>query len=92
MAVFPFFDFIVMVLEVREMTCPCAVRFSAYFLLEIHLQPQNMYTACVSTGKLTFVNDTDLIAGDHAAFTFQGGIGNIKYIGGTVRVQNKLAS
>lgn len=51
-----------------------------------------MYTACVSTGKLTFVNDTDLIAGDHAAFTFQGGIGNIKYIGGTVRVQNKLAS
>ena len=48
--------------------------------------------AYVSTGKLTFVNDTDLIAGDHAAFTFQGGIGNIKYIGGTVRVQNKLAS
>ena len=66
--------------------------FQLIFFMKLIYNLQNMYTACVSTGKLTFVNDTDLIAGDHAAFTFQGGIGNIKYIGGTVRVQNKLAS
>ena len=60
--------------------------FQLIFFMKFIYNLQNMYTACVSTGKLTFVNDTDLIAGDHTAFTFQGGIGNIKYIGGTVCV------
>ena len=65
--------------------------FQLIFFMKFIYNLQNMYTACVSTGKLLPVNDTDLIAGDHAAFTFQVAW-NIKYIGGTVRVQNKLAS
>ena len=70
----------------------CSALFQLVFFMKFIYNLQNMYIACVSTGKLTLVNDTDLIAGDHAAFTFQGGVGNIKYIGSAVRVKNKLAS
>ena len=53
---------------------------------------QDMHTAGICTGKLSFVNNADFITCDHSALTFKSGIGNIKYIGCIVRVQDELVS
>ena len=51
-----------------------------------------MHAAGICTRELPLINNTDFVTGDHSAVTFQFGIRNIKYIRGTVCIQDELTS
>ena len=66
--------------------------FQLYFLVIFIHNLQRFHRAGVGTLQLPFVNDTDLVSGDHAAFTFQSGLGDVKDIGVIFIGHGELAS
>ena len=53
---------------------------------------QRLDSTGICAVKLSLVNDADLVSGDHAAFAFQSGVGNVKNIGTLIVQKSKTAS